>query len=442
MRRFSHSVRITAGKCRGRMACMRACPTEAIRVRRGKASLLEDRCIDCGECVRACPHGAIVAATAHMEDLSRFRYKIALPSPALFGQFPEEIPPEAVLASLLRVGFDEACEPTAACDAVARAVGEYLNKHPGPWPLISPFCPTVVRLVQARYPSLAERLIPIDSPMEIAAREIRERRARQLGLAPHQIGIISLTPCPPQMVAVKYPPRKKSSNIDAVVAISEIFEPALRVLSSTKLAVPAGGLSGTGLGWAVLGGQLEALSAESCLAVGGLDHVERILGDAEDGKLAKVRYLECQACAQGCCGGSLTVENPYVARTRILKLAERCGAPRQPRQFGDGGGFQQTLLLPGKLTARPLAPLDEDISVAISKRTRIAELLHGLPKIDCGACGSPTCRSFAEDVVLGRAVIDDCDVLIARRSRRHLDAAASSKHPATTVGARVRERSP
>ena len=42
--------------------------------------------------------------------------------------------------------------------------------------------------------------------------------------------------------------------------------------------------------------------------------------------------------------------------------------------------------------------------------TKIEELYKQLPGLDCGACGSPTCRSLAEDVVLGRAKFEDCIV--------------------------------
>jgi Na+-translocating ferredoxin:NAD+ oxidoreductase RNF subunit RnfB len=33
---------------------------------------------------------------------------------------------------------------------------------------------------------------------------------------------------------------------------------------------------------------------------------------------------------------------------------------------------------------------------------------ESLPGLDCGSCGAPTCRAFAEDVARGEAVITDC----------------------------------
>ena len=49
-----HSVVLDFKKCRGCTTCIKNCPTEAIRVRSGKATILPNRCIDCGNCALAC----------------------------------------------------------------------------------------------------------------------------------------------------------------------------------------------------------------------------------------------------------------------------------------------------------------------------------------------------------------------------------------------------
>ena len=60
------------------------------------------------------------------------------------------------------------------------------------------------------------------------------------------------------------------------------------------------------------------------------------------------------------------------------------------------------------LTGRPLRPLDADVSRAIMKMKERDKILADLPKIDCGTCGAPSCRAFAEDVVLGDAERASC----------------------------------
>ena len=39
---------------------------------------------------------------------------------------------------------------------------------------------------------------------------------------------------------------------------------------------------------------------------------------------------------------------------------------------------------------------------------QIRRITESLPGIDCGACGSPKCRAFAEDIVAGRAEAGMC----------------------------------
>jgi len=181
-------------------------------------------------------------------------------------------------------------------------------------------------------------------------------------------------------------------------------------------------VKGMGLGWPVLGGQVSALQAESSLAVGGLGDVERILDEIERGKLGDIQFVECHACAQGCCGGSLTVGDPYVTRGTILSLVARLGkAPCADREKIRELYQKRYFSLPGKIPSRPFAPLDKDIGKAIEKRKRIQETHEGLPQINCGACGAPTCLSFAEDVVLERARLGDCPVLTARQARTAAD---------------------
>ena len=81
--RFFHSVTLDSDKCVGCTNCIKRCPTEAIRVRNGKAHIISERCIDCGECIRVCPHHAKKANSDPLESIGAFEYKIgpACPQP-------------------------------------------------------------------------------------------------------------------------------------------------------------------------------------------------------------------------------------------------------------------------------------------------------------------------------------------------------------------------
>ena len=68
-----HSVVLDLKKCRGCTTCIKNCPTEAIRVRNGKATILPNRCIDCGTCIRVCPHSAVKSVCDSLEQLKKFK---------------------------------------------------------------------------------------------------------------------------------------------------------------------------------------------------------------------------------------------------------------------------------------------------------------------------------------------------------------------------------
>jgi ferredoxin len=378
-------------------------------VRKGKATLLQDRCIDCGECVRVCPNHAFIPHTSSFSDLSAFKYTIALPSPVFYSQFGKDVRPSTILGALKMVGFNDAYDVASASESVSIAIQEYLDSYDCPRPLISPFCPAIVRLVQIRYPNLLDNLIPIESPMEIAAREAKRAKMHELGLHKHEIGAIYLTPCPAKMIALKNPPRKKNSFLDGAIPISEIYPHVRQVLSQATEADGTPDICGLGLGWPILGGQVASLKAEERIAVAGLTDVMRVFDEIENGKLKDIQYIECHSCPTACVGGSLTVENPYIARGRVLRMVERYGSePSQDRQKIRELSQKSYFSLGGTIAPSPVQPLDNDISRAIHKMHRRNQIYETLPKIDCGACGAPTCMTFAADVVKGDSDTEEC----------------------------------
>jgi len=217
MNQYFHSIRIDTEKCSGRMKCMRVCPTQAIRIRNGKATIIEERCIDCGECITVCPNGAIVPLTDPFGELSKFRHTVAIPSPALYAQFGREILPDKILSGLKKLGFDDAFDLAFTCGEVSFSIQEYLREYKGPKPLISNACPTIVRLIQVKYPGLIDQIIPINTPREIAARDIKKKKSKQYGLKEKEIGTFYLTPCPVKMISIRQPAEKGKSHLDGAI---------------------------------------------------------------------------------------------------------------------------------------------------------------------------------------------------------------------------------
>jgi Na+-translocating ferredoxin:NAD+ oxidoreductase RNF subunit RnfB len=408
---YQHSLRFDVDRCDGCMSCMRACPTAAVRVRKGRAVKLADRCIDCGECIRVCPRAAIVPLTDQMADLSKFECKVAIPSPVLYAQFDSEIFPSMIFAALKQCGFDYVESASPACDAVSIATEIFLNEYRGQFPLISSLCPTVVRLLQVKYPEMVDQLLPVLAPREVSARDAKARISRLTGLAPEKIGAVYITPCPSKIVAILEHPGMQRSNLDAAVSICDLFQTlasAVSRIQESEHRIDAVE-SASGLSWAFLGRFPRSLPAENSLSVAGLPNVIRILDDVEKGRLRKYRYIECHACSEGCVGGCLTVEDRYLARAKSIKLQQSlpagCVVDRSEIEIAYR---KKEFLMDEYLASRPLRPLDEDISRAILKMKERDRILSDLPGIDCGACGAPSCRAFAEDVVLGEADKTSC----------------------------------
>ncbi len=415
MSTYFHSIRIDTEKCEGRMKCLRVCPTQAIRVRNGKASIIEEKCIDCGECITVCPNSAIVPLTDPFGELTKFRYTVAIPSPALYAQFGREILPEKILSGIKKLGFDSAFDLALTCGEVSFAIQEYLRDYKGPKPLISNACPTVVRLIQVKYPELIDQIIPIELPRELAGREIKKKLSKQLKIEENAIGAFYLTPCPVKMISIKQPAEKGKSFLDGAISIADVYGPLLSAMEGIEKSSYRKALESIcilGVGWAMVGGICRTLRLKNSIAVSGLAEIIKVFDDIERGKLRNIDFIEAYSCLQGCVGGSLTVENLYTSNNKILKLIETlefeqikaCPDIREVRKLYS----QNYFLIKGKFEPRPLKPLDTDLAKAIKKRKLKEEIYELLRKIDCGVCGAPTCLAFAEDVVKGDADLTDC----------------------------------
>jgi Na+-translocating ferredoxin:NAD+ oxidoreductase RNF subunit RnfB len=390
--------------CKGCTNCIKRCPTEAIRVREGRARIIEERCIDCGECIRICPNRAKLAITDGLDRLKEYRHTIALPAPSLYAQFGPEVMPHHILGALLEAGFDDYYEVALGAEAVSAHLREYLaGDHPRP--AISSACPAVVRLMQVKFPGLLDHIVPMDTPMEISARLARERAMLQLGLKDEEIGIFFITPCPAKVTAARQPFGDRS-HVDGAVSMSVIYGEMLGRLESPDSRVHSSLSPSRGVGWAKAGGENHAIMSRSLLAVDGIHNVISVLEEIERGGLRDIDYIEAQSCTGGCIGGPLVPQNPFVSRVRLEKLVKKLGAkrPRLPA-FPDDPEFYR---LKKPILPLPTLKLSDDIDLAISMLEEVEKITQVLPGLDCGSCGSPNCRALAEDIVRGQAETSYC----------------------------------
>ena len=86
-----------------------------------------------------------------------------------------------VLNALVRFGFDEVFEVAKAAEIVSAATRKLMESHSLPRPVISSACPAVTRLIRVRFPGLIDQVLPLNAPIEVAARMAKRAAARKRG---------------------------------------------------------------------------------------------------------------------------------------------------------------------------------------------------------------------------------------------------------------------
>ena len=413
MNDYKHSVLLDAGKCTGCTTCLKHCPTEAIRIKKGHAVIDGDRCIDCGECIRNCPHQAKKAVCSKLDAMDKFKYKIALPAPTLYGQFENLDDIDYVLSGLLRIGFDDVFEVSKAAELVSAYTRMYLKTEGIKKPVISSACPVVVRLIQLRFSSLSNNILHMLPPMEVAARLARRRALeKHPELKREDIGVCFISPCPAKVSYVNNGFADYKSEVDVVVSISDIY---LKLVNEMKRGDNVESLCESGiigLSWASSGGEATAIFNEKYLAADGIENVNRVLDQLENGNISQLDFIELNACPGGCVGGVMTIQNPFIAKARLRTL--RHGLPVSRNGADSDNYIPDGYLFNNLPEYAPITRLSNNIAESMHMMADIQKIKSGLPNIDCGACGAPNCRAFAEDIVKGKTKETDCPILCGK----------------------------
>ena len=412
-----HSVRLDKSQCRGCTNCLKHCPTEAIRVRGGRAHIIDERCIDCGECIRICEYHAKIAVTDPLSALEKYKYTIALPAPSLYSQFKNIKDRGVILEALKKIGFTEVFEVARGADIATRAIRDRLEKPGVPKPLISSACPTVVRLIQVRFPSLIDNIVDVRQPMEIAGMVAKDEFCRKNGCSPEEVGCFFITPCPAKMTAIHNPIGHKESAYAGAISILDIYGKLRPFVNEHITVLHESEATQLGVGWGTSSGEAAAVCPGNSLCVDGIQNVSRVLEEIENDKLSDLVYFEGNACMGGCVGGPLMFENNYVAKNSLRQLVDAMPKSDPGQNVSRGLMQRYPLFNDEEIESNSAMQLDENIAVAIQKMDRMNEILERLPGYDCGSCGSPTCRTFAEDIVRGYCGELDCVHILKDRIR-------------------------
>ena len=417
---MKNSLILNTDRCTGCTVCVKACPTEAIRVTRSKAVIYNARCIDCGRCVSVCPHHADSVRSDSLDRLEQYKYNIVIPDTSFYGQYKNLYDLNIVNEGLLALGFDDVYPAAIGAELLAD-----LWKKDGSTIFeedlirVTSECPAVVRLVAMEFQDLIPNVVDSLCAFEVTAVLARQEAVKKTGLPPEEIGIGLISPCPAKNSRVYEPIGLESRVVDYALPMNDIY---IKLLSPMKAVtdpadrVRAGKL---GLSWGRSGGLSDMFPDRDVLAVDGAENVLRILSEIEDEKLTEAELVETALCTQGCFGGCLTVENPFTAKLHMRRLI--LGLPEQNLEITDPIRDR----IPWDYELEEIdTEIADSIAQALQLEAAAERLYKTLPKFDCGNCGAPSCRAFSRDVSEGFAEENDCIfniIKIMRNGMSHED---------------------
>jgi Fe-S-cluster-containing hydrogenase component 2 len=394
---------------------MMKCPTEAIRVVGGKAVLDSERCIDCGECYRVCPYVAIGVRQDDFEKIYDYKYRIAM-MPAVFSaQFPDKITYQQIYKALISIGFTHVYEIENSIDFLIKPYNDYIEAQKDK-PVISTFCPTIVRLIQVRFPALVHHLMHIKPPMEVTAMCIK-KKFEEKGIPLSEVGIFYVTPCAAKVASVKSSAVSDAMLINGVINMNYLYNKVYREITQRNISdvqdveiADFRAMSKNSLHWSLTTGEIRIVDTEKKLAIDEVKNVIEFLEKLENGKVEDIDFLELRACYQSCAGGILCAGNKFLtserARKRVLKAVDDIAENAEFAKYRPI--IYDNYLLHGKIQPRSIVKLDDNMAEALRKMRRISQLKKILPRVDCGICGAPSCQAFAEDIVQKEADIRSC----------------------------------
>jgi len=397
--------------CRDCYRCVRVCPVKAIKMYKGQAFVVEERCISCGTCVRECPQGAktfrndLEKAIRLISQGGFTAVTIAPSFVSIFGEWERKRLPSA----MRKLGFNYVAETSIGAYYVAKKTSEMVSGKSHESHICSA-CPALVSFVEKYMPHYLDILVPVVSPMIAHGKYIKDKFGPEAK-------VVFIGPCMAKKAEADRP--EFSGVIDCVLTFTELLEWFKREeidLSRCEESRFNEDPPGQSRYFPLTGGLAKTASMETdmldvnFLSVSGFDEVK----EAMESMKSSVCLLEPLLCPQGCINGPGMPKDKNVFERRIEVL----------NYAGQGSGEIPSEDMENLLTSFDKKDItthgditEEDIRQVLEKTGK------GRPEnqLNCGACGYSSCRDNAMAVLMDMAESEMCIPYMRRLAEQRTD---------------------
>ena len=338
----------------------------------GDHSLNDVNCTNCGQCIEACPTGAlheketIDDVWVKLKDPDTYVVVETAPSVrvALGEEFGMPIGTNVtgkMVTALKRLGFDKVFDTNTGADfTIMEEANEFIErfKENDNLPMITSCSPGWVKFIEMNYPELLPHLSTCKSPQQMLGALVKTYFAKKSGIDPKKIYMVSVMPC----IAKKFERQRQEMknnglyDVDNVITTRELSRMIKQAnieftqLTDSTFDNPMGEATGAGAIFGTTGGVMEAAlrTAQDILtgqdlpkidfeqvrggegikratvniagkdikvvAASGLANAREIMEEIKSGK-ADYQFVEIMACPGGCVmGGGQPIKNSKIRR--------------------------------------------------------------------------------------------------------------------------------
>lgn len=419
-------VKVIEEKCIGCNACIRTCPVPtANRYDGNVVHINPTACIQCGECIKHCLHGARDYEDdieAFLKDIKSSRISLIV-APAIKTAMDGKW--RHVLQWLKNVGVKEVYDVSFGADICTYLHLEYVKQNPNA-KIISQPCAAIVNYVEKHRPALLESLSPIHSPMLCSAIYVR----KYLGSRDKLVG---LSPC----IA-----KGDEFANTGIISYNVTFRKLAEYIKNNNVHLPGGKSSFEfsdvrgfdGGFYPVPSGLKECLRVhEPSLNVIASEGVQKVYEDFDTYLSTPKNQLptvyDVLSCEFGCNSGvgareDFSVFNSYTIMNEVKQYAaSQCSFVRFPKRI-----FKKLNMNDFVRKYKNRQDKSECSDYAINEIfARMGKYTDSDKHVDCHACGYKSCKDMATAIYEGCNVPTNC-IMFEKAHTYELQQDAMTKH--------------